>query len=81
MPLISTAKCDLCGAERQATNHWFLGRISHSVRKRLAILSYTDAEAAQGGSILCGESCLHKWLGQNLEKLARDGPSVRGEGE
>jgi hypothetical protein len=69
MPLTSTAKCDLCGAERKQCNHWFLGRISRGVRRRLAILSYTDAEAAQGGDILCGEGCLHKWLTQNLEKL------------
>ena len=69
MPLTTTAKCDLCAAERHACNHWFLGRVSHGVRKRLAILSYTDAEAVLGGDILCGERCLHNWLTQNLEEL------------
>lgn len=71
MPLTSTAKCDLCGAERKQCNHWFLGRVSRGVRKRLAILSYTDAEAMQGGDILCGEACTHKWLGQNLKELTQ----------
>jgi hypothetical protein len=69
MPLEVTATCHLCGAIRQTTNHWFLGRATKGVRRRLAILSYTLAEAQAGGDILCGEGCLHKWLTQNLETL------------
>jgi len=73
MPLTTTAKCDLCGAERLMSNHWFLARVGRGARKRLTltILSYTDAEAAQGGDILCGESCTHKWLGQKIQQLVR----------
>jgi hypothetical protein len=53
-------------------NHWFLARTSKGTRKKkaLTILSYTDGEAGQGGDILCGEGCLHKWLTQNLGELA-----------
>jgi hypothetical protein len=69
MPLEVTATCALCGVARQSANHWFLGRGAKGVRRRLAILSYTLAEAQAGGDILCGEGCLHKWLTQNLEML------------
>jgi hypothetical protein len=69
MPLEVTAKCDLCGAERKECNHWFLGRVGGRHRCALVLLSYTSKEAAKGGSILCGEVCLHKWIGQNLAQI------------
>jgi hypothetical protein len=69
MPIITTAKCDLCGAERKAANHWFLGRVAGDA---LTVTRYSDEGARDwtaGVSVLCGEACLHKWVGQNLGGL------------
>jgi len=72
MAIETIAKCDLCGAVRQACNHWFLGRHGGG-RQSLVILSYSLSEAHEGGDILCGEGCLHKWLTQNLGELGQAG--------
>ena len=73
MPLDITATCDICGARRQETNRWWIAKKSSGA---LVIRVYTLAGAMgsgpigqEGRAILCGEVCLHKWVGANLGSL------------
>ena len=66
MPLDITATCDICGAVRLQTNRWWIAKRSTGA---LVIRAYTLAGAQEGRAILCGEVCLHKWVGANLGSL------------
>lgn len=61
--------CDICGAVKQATNHWFVARTSTYGVRGIAILPINDRTASDpvpGVTLqhICGESCAHKRLSQ-----------------
>jgi len=52
--------CDVCGAEKRQTNHWFVA-ISHGGELRVTGWNASGRMRA-GSKHLCGQTCLHKLL-------------------
>ncbi len=50
--------CDICGAEKKQTNHWF---VAYEVGGELRISGWNARNRSRAGSKhLCGQTCLHK---------------------
>jgi hypothetical protein len=60
MPIIKTYKCDVCGAEKKETNHWF--QLVNKPAFRLESLVNPNRNAV----IVCGQECAHRALDQWL---------------
>ena len=52
--------CDICGAEKKHTNHWFVA-YSHGDELRVAGWN-TNGRMRAGAKHLCGQVCLHKLM-------------------
>ncbi len=50
--------CDICGAEKKQTNHWFV-TYTHAGELRVSGWS-AQAKLRTGSKHLCGQTCLHK---------------------
>jgi hypothetical protein len=51
--------CDICGAEKRQTNHWF---VAYAHAGELRISGLTGGRMRAGTKHLCGQTCLHKLL-------------------
>lgn len=63
--------CDVCEAQRQKSNHWFIGSIS---QHHLMLETFTVSGAKDGLNntfLFCGEACVSKWISANLASLHR----------
>lgn len=50
--------CDICGAEKKQTNHWF---VAYTHGGELRVTGWTANNRLRAGSKhLCGQTCLHK---------------------
>jgi hypothetical protein len=50
--------CDICGAEKRQTNHWF---VAYEQGGELRVSGWTSRHRSRPGSKhLCGQTCLHK---------------------
>lgn len=50
--------CDICGAEKKQTNHWF---VAYEQGGELRVSGWNSRNRLRGGSKhLCGQACLHK---------------------
>ena len=50
--------CDICGAEKRQTNHWF---VAYEQDGELRVSGWTSRRRLRPGSKhLCGQTCLHK---------------------
>jgi hypothetical protein len=50
--------CDICGAEKRQTNHWF---VAYTHGGELRVTGWTANNRLRAGSKhLCGQTCLHK---------------------
>jgi hypothetical protein len=59
--------CDNCGRERGETNRWFIAK---KLPGKIQITGFTESDARKKNSYaLCGESCLHNFVNQNLAEL------------
>ena len=60
-------ECDVCGAVKRDTNHWFLCGGDGSIFK---VLAAADAKARTTRMLqdICGEACAHKALSQWMDK-------------
>jgi hypothetical protein len=59
--------CDICGAEKHQTNHWF---IAYKELGELHISAWDSPRLlCQGTKHLCGERCLHKMMDKFLSEL------------
>ena len=59
--------CDICGAEKKQTNHWF---VAHENAGELRVSGWNTRNRMRPGSKhLCGQTCLHKLVD---EFMARD---------
>ena len=62
--------CDICGAPKKETNHWFVARVVNNLdgtgESYLKISKFTTEDAKLGRSVLCGETCVHKFISQNI---------------
>jgi hypothetical protein len=53
-----SVSCDICGAEKKQTNHWFV-TYTHAGELRVSLWS-AQAKLRAGSKHLCGQTCLHK---------------------
>jgi hypothetical protein len=52
--------CDICGAEKKQTNHWF---VAYTHGGELRVTGWgTQGKLRAGAKHLCGQTCLHKLL-------------------
>jgi hypothetical protein len=52
--------CDICGAEKKQTNHWF---VAHAHAGELRVSGWkVNGRMRAGAKHLCGQTCLHKLL-------------------
>jgi hypothetical protein len=59
--------CDICGAEKKQTNHWF---VAHENAGELRVSGWNTRNRMRPGSKhLCGQTCLHKLVD---DFMARD---------
>lgn len=58
--------CDICGAEKKQTNHWF---IAYEAGGELRICGWTARLRKKSGAHhLCGQTCLHKLVDEFMAK-------------
>ena len=72
--------CDICGAEKKQTNHWF---VVYDQAGELRVSGWNSRNRLRAGSRhLCGQTCLHKLVDEFISRtLAARGPSVPAEVE
>ena len=58
--------CDICGAEKRQTNHWFVA-YEHAGELRIGGWSSRYCKRA-GSRHLCGQTCLHKLVDEFMAK-------------
>ena len=71
--------CDICGAEKKQTNHWF---VVHTHGGELRVAGWNaNGRMRAGAKHLCGQVCLHKLMDEfiagivsNRVPLASEGP-------
>lgn len=56
--------CDICGAEKKQTNHWFVA-YAHAGELRVAGWS-ANGRMRTGAKHLCGQTCLHKLVDEYI---------------
>lgn len=77
---IETVKCDVCGAVKGETNHWFkMRRIKYENINNLSCVLLSSAQnssspLASGATVrdvldLCGEACVIKKVSESLKEL------------
>jgi hypothetical protein len=59
--------CDICGAEKRQTNHWF---IASEQAGELRVSGWNPRSRMRAGAKhLCGQACLHKLADDFMERL------------
>ncbi len=72
--------CDICGAEKKQTNHWFVA-YEHSGELRISGWNSRNTKRA-GSRHLCGQTCLHKLVDEFMaQTIAGDRASAAAEQE
>jgi hypothetical protein len=69
--------CDVCGAEKRQTNHWFVA-YRHGGELRVAGWSASNRLRA-GSKHLCGQTCLHKLLDEFIATTMAARPALPSE--
>jgi len=58
--------CDICGAEKKQTNHWF---VAYTQAGELRVSGWSSTNRLRAGSKhLCGQTCLHKLIDEFMAK-------------
>ncbi|MGC9222363.1 MAG: hypothetical protein ACP5E2_00480 [Terracidiphilus sp.] len=74
--------CDICGAEKRQTNHWF---VAYEQDGELRVSGWTSRRRLRPGSKhLCGQTCLHKLVDEfiaNSVVLRAQRATEKGENE
>ena len=66
--------CDVCGAEKKQTNHWF---VASEVAGELRLAGWTSRMRQRAGSKhLCGQTCLHKLVDEFIARTLSGRPAV-----
>lgn len=75
MKIAQPWKCDICGRQKGATNHWWIG-YPHSFPARGACVQIWDEALAaieQTGLVhLCGLQCVNRWINLFLPSLVEE---------
>jgi hypothetical protein len=62
--------CDICGAEKKQTNHWF---VAYEHAGELRIGGWNSRYCKRAGSRhLCGQTCLHKLVDEFMAQAIAD---------
>jgi len=59
--------CDICGAEKRQTNHWFIAT-EHGGQLRVSGWN-AGTHLRTGTKHLCGQACLHKLADEFMERV------------
>ncbi len=75
--------CDICGAEKRQTNHWF---VAYTHGGELRVTGWTANNRLRAGSKhLCGQTCLHKlvdeFIAGNMSNRAQAAADAIEKGE
>jgi hypothetical protein len=71
---IESVKCDMCGIQKQETNHWLYAKYRNE-----SIHFSVGPEESPGYSLdICGEECAHKILSQWLNMLQSKKETLAG---
>ena len=71
--------CDICGAEKKQTNHWF---VVCEQGGELRVSGWGSRNRLRAGSKhLCGQTCLHKLLDDFLARTIEGRPAESRSGE
>jgi hypothetical protein len=66
--------CDICGAEKRQTNHWF---VAYEQSGELRLSGWTSRHRTRPGSMhLCGHTCLHKLVDDFMARSIAVRPSA-----
>jgi hypothetical protein len=67
--------CDICGTEKQLTNHWF---VAYDQGGELRVGCWNSHNRKRPGALhLCGQTCLHKLVDDFMARaLAARAPSI-----
>ncbi len=66
--------CDICGAEKRQTNHWF---VAYEQSGELRVSGWTSRHRTRPGSMhLCGQTCLHKLVDDFMARSISVRPSI-----
>lgn len=58
--------CDICGTDKQQTNHWF---VTYELNGELRISGWNSQSRLRAGAKhLCGQTCLHKLVDEFMAK-------------
>jgi hypothetical protein len=70
--------CDICGSEKQQTNHWF---VAHEQGDELRVTGWNSRNRLRPGcKHLCGQTCLHKLVDEFVARtLSARGPIAAEE--
>ncbi len=59
--------CDICGAEKRQTNHWF---VAYEQGGELRVSGWTSRNRSRPGSKhLCGQTCMHKLVDDFMARI------------
>ncbi|HEY1767928.1 MAG TPA: hypothetical protein VGG26_09745 [Terracidiphilus sp.] len=59
--------CDICGAEKRQTNHWF---VAYEASGELRLGSWASRNRSRPGSKhLCGQTCMHKFVDEFMARI------------
>jgi hypothetical protein len=76
-PVIRQAiSCDICGRDKQQTNHWFVV-YEHGMELRISGWS-SQARMSSKAKHLCGQTCLHKLVDEYMARILAAGAAVLG---
>jgi hypothetical protein len=70
--------CDICGAEKRQTNHWF---VAYEQGEELRLCGWSSRRRKRPGSKhLCGQKCLHKLVDDYMARaIAVRTPALEAE--
>jgi hypothetical protein len=72
-----TIACDICGAERRETNHWFVAVVQN---KELCISNWDNQRrTTKGSKHLCGQTCLHRLVDDFMAGTVGGRPATEPE--
>jgi hypothetical protein len=71
--------CDICGAEKKQTNHWF---VAYEQGGELRVSGWSSRNRLRPGSRhLCGQTCLHKLVDEFMARTLTGRPAQNAAGE
>jgi len=69
--------CDICGRDKQQTNHWFVV-YEHGAELRISGWN-SQARTSTKAKHLCGQTCLHKLVDEFMARTIASRPGASGD--